>query len=242
MKYIMSMKDCKIDYQLISSNETIYGSDGSTVTFLDENGNPIDGWEEYDAYTDKFIAKYYPGAETKYKSMNFVFDPENDENLRDVLVQSWECVGEWDSIDAYYSTIYDYGAGTDFINDNGSLSERECGKEDVLNTQWAAFESYIYETDNYYDYQSDTSGYFSETWLKIDKNGVVTFHESAFECAGDIEFPTQKSSYANVDLKWDTYNMDTYLRFYTFVSDSYGELDVIALEFGEKLIYFWPAG
>ena len=70
----------------------------------------------------------------------------------------------------------------------------------------------------------------------------MTFRESAFECAGDIEFPEPESTYANVDLKWDTYNMDTYLRFYTFVSDSYGELDVIALEFGEELIYFWPAG
>lgn len=253
----VTMKDGKITCEYIASANTSYDENGTVTTqyFVDKNGNYLEDWDEFNAYEEKYIKETYPDAEIKVMVICSIYANETGEDgLYDLLEESWRKHGEYDSFDEYYRNEYSQGAGedgkgSDWIDRNGSLETRNLTAEDLKNTYWGAFEEYIFETGIYYDYETDTDGFFNSTYLYIDRDGTTgKFYYNGYNgqeewTVTSISFDSEPDYYAYATLKNGDYEMNSVMQFYYFNWTDGGEpIEVLGMEFGEEYIYFWPVG
>ena len=253
-KDFVSMKDGRISYEYIASANTMYDGNGQVESqiFVDKDGNSMDGWDEFDAYDEKYLKQRFPDAEIKVMAVISMYATNTDPNdVYDLLKESLEKHGEYESFDDFYDNVYYGGAaedgkGSDWIDQNGELTTKTVSKEDLENCQYCAFETYVYEMNTYHDYQSDDD--FQTHTLYFDTEGGGSFYYYGYNGTEDwtiteITFDEEPSFYAYAKMKNGDYEMNSVLQFYTFTfSDGGSTLDVIGLDFGEEYIYFWPFG
>ncbi len=255
---VVTMKDGRVTYEYIASANTSYDEDGMVTTqyFVDKDGNYLEDWDEFDAYGENYLRKTYPEAEIKVMVVASMYatEAEKEEDVYDLLKESLRKHGEYDNIDDYYQQEYYQGAGedgkgSDWIERNGSLETRNLTAEDLKNTFWGAFEEYIFESGIYYDYETDTEGFFNSTNLYIDRDGTTgKFYYNGYNgqeewTVTSISFDSEPGYYAYATLKNGDYEMNSVMQFYYFNWTDGGEpIEVIGMEFGEEYIYFWPVG
>ena len=256
-KDFVTMKDGRISYEYIASANTSYDENGmvSEQYFVDKDGNYLEDWEEFDAYGEKYIKQTYPGAEIKVMVIASIYANETAEtDLYDLLKESWSKHGEYDSAEDYYLHEYSQegagedGKGDDWIDRNGELTTRNVTMEDLKNTMYGAFEEYIFETNKYYDYETDTDGFFASTNLYIDTDGTGKLYYNGYNGAEEwtltsLTYDDEPFYYAYATFKNGDYEINSIWQFYNFTfSDGGDPIEVIGVEFGEEYIYFWPIG
>ena len=253
----VTMKDGRISYEYIASANTSYDDDGSVSTqyFVDKDGNQLDGWDEFNEYGEKYIKQTYPEAEVKVMVIASIYANETEEaDVYDLIKESWRKHGEYDNIEDYYLHEYSQegagedGKGDDWIDRNGELTTRNVTMEDLKNTSYCAFEEYIFETNIYYDYETDTEGFFASTSLNINTDGTGTLYYNGYNGLEEwtltsISYEDEPFYYAYATFKNGDYELNSVMQFYYFTYEEGGDpIEVIGVEFGEEYIYFWPVG